>query len=97
MNTPPWVYVVLGGIGWQIGKMIYLVLDNYLHERRQKRFLRMVSVMFPDHSKISFIAIDTSNRRAMANLERQVREQFNLQDDEIEDFLEDVEKRRRDR
>lgn len=97
MTASPWVYAVLGGIGWQIGKMIYLVLDQTLRERRQRRFLKLVSVMFPDHSKISFISVDASERRAMVKLEKELREKFELQDGEVEDFLGEVEKRTRDR
>lgn len=77
-----WQYFVLGIIAWQIIKMLAQSINREVIERRQKRFLKMVSVMFPDKEKIAFISIDSSDKRAMAKLERQVREQFDLTDEE---------------
>lgn len=80
-----WAYFVLGCISYQLIKMLALVLDRAIRERRQKRFLALVNVTFPDKKSVTFIALDTSDRRSMAKLERQLREQYHL--DEAEEAL----------
>lgn len=83
MNDHVWVYFVLGVIAYQIGRMCYLVLDQQLRERREKRILKLVNVKFKDDRKdITIITLDTSDKRAMAKLERELRERFNLEEEE---------------
>jgi hypothetical protein len=81
MNEFEWTYFVLGVIVYQLIKMFYLVLDQKLRERREKRILKMVSIEIPDHKNITIITLDTSDKRAMAKLERELRERFNLDED----------------
>jgi hypothetical protein len=71
-----WLYFVLGLIAWQIIKMFVLVINRAIIEHRQKRFLKFVNVEFKDRSKVTFISLDASDKRAMAKLERQIREQY---------------------
>lgn len=77
-----WQYFVLGIISWQIIKMLAQSINREVIERRQKRFIKLVSAEFPDDTKITFIAFDSSDKRSMAKLERQVRERFDLADKE---------------
>lgn len=84
VSADPWVYIVLGAISYQIIKMLALTINVLVIEHRKKRFLKLVNVKFSDKQNITFISIDTSDRRSMAKLERQLREQFHLQDDEDE-------------
>lgn len=92
MTADPWVYVVLGAISYQIVKMLALTINTLVIEHRRKRFLKLVNIKFPGNKNITYISIDTSDRRSMAKMERQLREQFHLQDDEDE-----VQDRRGDR
>lgn len=83
VTADPWVYVVLGVIAYQIGRMVYLVLDQQLRERREKRILKLVNIKFEDDRKdITIITLDTSDKRAMAKLERELRERFNFEEEE---------------
>jgi hypothetical protein len=66
-------YFVLGVIAFQLIKILYLAIDHELRERRQRRFLRAVHVEFPDSTTRTFIAIDTSDKKAMAKLEKEIR------------------------
>lgn len=73
-----WQYFVLGLVAYQILKMLALAINRAVIEHRQKKFLKFVQVTFPDDKKIAFIAIDSSDKRSMSKLERQIREQYNL-------------------
>jgi hypothetical protein len=77
VNT--WVYFVLGMIAWQVIKMMALAINREVIERRQRRFLKLVSVKFKDEREnVTFIALDTSDKRAMKRLEQQLRIEFDL-------------------
>lgn len=89
-----WEAFVLGVIIYQIFKMMYLGLNQYLKERREKRLLKMVQVIFPDNNKITFITIDANDKRAMAKLEREVRSHYEVEDDEDEDQDRSADRRR---
>jgi len=65
-------YFVLGVIAYQILKMLYLALDQTLRERRQRRFLRAVRILYPNAEQIMFTAVDTSDRKTMAQLKEQI-------------------------
>lgn len=80
-----WTYFILGMVVWQIIKVVAMEVNRFIIERRTKKFLKLVNVVFPDQEQITFIALDTSDKRAMAKLERQIREQYNSpeQADEI--------------
>lgn len=79
-----WEYFVLGVIFWQIFKALSLAINREIIERRQRRFLKLVNIEFKGHSDITFIAFDSSDKRSMAKLEKQVRERFNLPEVEAE-------------
>jgi short-subunit dehydrogenase involved in D-alanine esterification of teichoic acids len=74
-------YFVLGLIAWQILKMLWQATNRAIIERRQRRFLKLVNVTFPDSKAIAFIALDTSDKRSMQRLERQLREQYDPEPD----------------
>lgn len=79
MTADPWVYITLGAISYQIVKMLALTINTLVIEHRRKRFLKLVNIKFPDKKNVTFTSIDTSDRRSMAKLERQLREY--LEDD----------------
>jgi hypothetical protein len=78
MNDVALGYFVLGVIFYQIVKMLALGINQAVINRRSKKFLKLVSVTFPDRENITFISIDTSDKRSMDRLEKQLREQFDL-------------------
>lgn len=84
-----WEYFVLGVIAWQILKMGAQAVNREIVERRQKRFLRAVKVFFPDNSEVKFIALDASDKRTMAKLERVIREQLGLTEDQAAELVHD--------
>ena len=80
-----WVYFAFGLIAYQILKFLARSINQIIIERRQRKFLKLVKIEFPDRSKITFIAIDASDKRAMAKLERQLREEHDLLEGDDED------------
>ena len=80
-----WQYFVLGVIAYQIFKMLALAINHAIIEHREKKFLKLVNIEFPDKPKITFIALDTSDKRAMAKLERELRERFDIPEEQDED------------
>lgn len=73
-----WGYFFIGFIVFPFLRLLILSINRAVIERRQRRFLKLVNVAFPDKEKITFIALDTSDKRSMIKLERQLREQFDL-------------------
>ena len=80
-----WQYFVLGVIAYQILKMLALVINHAIIEHREKKFLKLANIEFPDNSKITFIALETSDKRAMAKLERELRARFDIPEERDED------------
>lgn len=80
-----WIYIILGMVIWQLIKIMAIVINQAVIDRRQQKVLKLVNVVFPDQEQITFISLDTSDKRAMAKLERQLRDQFDSpeQADEI--------------
>lgn len=78
-----WLYFILGLIAWQVIKISALAINRAVIEHRQKRFLKLVNVKFHDKKQITFISLDTSDKRAMAKLERQIRDEFNGSTDKV--------------
>lgn len=76
-------YFVLGIIAFQILKMIYLGLKQNLKERREKRLLKMVQVIFPENEKITFVTVDATDKRAMARIEREIRSHYEIDEELI--------------
>lgn len=76
-------YFILGIIAYQIVKLLVISINREIIRHRQRKFLKLVRVLFPDHSEIRCIAVDGSDKRAMARLERQLREQYDLEQEEV--------------
>jgi hypothetical protein len=74
-----WWYFTLGVIFFQFLKVIVKAINREVIHHRQRKFLKLVDVMFPGHGSITLIAIDTTDKRAMKRLERQLREQFEIE------------------
>jgi len=87
-----WWYFLLGVIVAPFLRVLALALNRAVIEHRQKRLLKLVNVHFPDQDNITFISIDANDKRAMAKLERQIREQYDVP--EGEDDRGDRERRR---
>lgn len=86
--NPDWLLFVLGVITYQILKMVYLIIDRAIIEHRRKKVVRIVQALFPDNSKITFAAIDASDKRAMAQILKQLEEQGTLTQSDL-DYLTD--------
>lgn len=69
-------YFLGGVIAWPFIKLLAKAINRAVIEHRQKRFLKMLNVEFPDKERITLVSLETSDKRAMADLERQLREQF---------------------
>lgn len=82
MGDLDWLYFVLGFIAWQIIKMLAKAINHAVIEHRQRKFLKLVNVKFPDHSGVTFISVDSSDKRAMQKVERQIRERFDVPGEE---------------
>lgn len=84
-----WAYFVLGIIAYQILKMLYLILDRSVSTHREKKVLKLVRVHFPDNSKISFITVDSSDKRAMKKMIDAIKKQYDVTEGEIEGLFEE--------
>lgn len=67
-------YFILGIIFYQVLKMLVMATNDVIVERRKKRFIRTARIKFPDNTSIFLAAIDTSDKRTMAKLLRQLQE-----------------------
>jgi len=66
-------------IAWQVIKMLALAINREVIEHRQRRFLKLISIKFKDEREnVTFVALDTSDKRAMKRLEQQLRTEFDL-------------------
>jgi hypothetical protein len=70
------LYFVLGVIAWQILKSLYLILEIELRKRRERRFLNLVNIVLPEHGAVTIIASDTSDKKALAKIEKELRDRF---------------------
>lgn len=50
------------------------ITDRYFERRQDKQFIKRVRVMFPNADPIEVITVSSSNRQAIANVERRLRE-----------------------
>lgn len=91
---PDWAIFVLGVICFQIIKLLALSFNQWVIERRQHRVFRLIEITFPGRKAIKFVAADSSDKRAMANIERQIREEYGTPEEHQQDGDAD---RRRDR
>lgn len=74
-----WSYFILGIVAYQIIKMLAKAINHEVIQYRQRKFLKMVSILFPDNKTITLITIDTRDKRAMKKLERELREQYEIE------------------
>jgi hypothetical protein len=77
-----WQYFILGIIAYQIIKMLALAINREVIEYRQRKFIKLVQITFPDKKDVTFISVDSSDKRGMKNIERQLRETYNVPEDE---------------
>jgi len=79
VNDLDWTYFIFGLIAWQLLKILWLAFERAVIEHRQKKFLKLVNVTFKDgRESVTFISLDSSDKRSMKRLEDQLREQFDL-------------------
>lgn len=71
-----WWYFILGIALWPFIKLVAKSINHQVILYRQRKFLKLVNVTFPDHDQITLITIDTSDRRAMRKLERELRDKY---------------------
>lgn len=74
-----WPYLLLGIISWPFIKLLAKAINREIIHHRQRKFLKLVSIMFPRNEKITLITIETTDKRAMKRLERQLREQYDVE------------------
>lgn len=79
-------YFVLGLIAFQILKLLALGINQAVVEHRQKRVLKLVQIIFPENEKVTFVTSDSSDKRAMAKIERELRLYYDSEEDEDDDL-----------
>lgn len=67
-------YFFLGVIAYQIGKAMVLIARKEIREYRDRRFLRQLRINFPDAENITLTSVSTSDKKALENIERHLRE-----------------------
>lgn len=77
-----WLYFGLGVITTPILWLLAKAINTEVIKYRQKRLLKLVSVIFPDREDVTLISIDANDKRAMTNLERRIREQYDVPDED---------------
>lgn len=73
-----WPYFILGIVAYQIIKMLVKVINREIIDHRAKRFVKLVKVTFKDFEDVTYISADSSDRKAMRELERQLRNDYNI-------------------
>ena len=82
-----WAYVILGFIAYQIVKMLFLTIRQEIKEHREKKFIKLVNIEFPDSGDITYIAIESSDKESMTKLENQLRDQYpNIQNTDLNKY-----------
>jgi hypothetical protein len=97
VNDLDWTYFVFGLIAYQIFRLMALAIQHEIVERRQRKFLKLVNITFPDRRDITFIALDTSDKRSMALMMRELQEKYGLSEEQTKGLVGADEDRRRDR
>jgi hypothetical protein len=77
-----WLYFVLGFITWPIVRMSAVTISRELVDYRQRKFIKVVNIRFRDRPSIAFISVDSSDRRNMKKIERDLREQYGIEVEE---------------
>lgn len=60
--------------GAMIGTFVVSGFFRHRQGRREKSFLRFVSVTFKDAKKVEAISVSSTDKQAMANVERRLRD-----------------------
>jgi hypothetical protein len=69
------LYILLGGLLWVIGyEATKAFLSRYVHSRREKNFLRFVRITFPNAKIVEVISASSSDKQALENIERRLRD-----------------------
>jgi hypothetical protein len=79
-----WLYLTLGVLAYPFIRLLIRGINHTIVEYRHKRFLKLVNIEFPDHTDITFISIDTSDKRSMDRLERQLRERYEILEEPVD-------------
>lgn len=79
-------YFVLGVIVYQILKILAKIVNRAVIEHRRKKVINIVQVMFPNHTKITFAAIDSSDKRSMDKIVEQLKDQGTLTEDDLDEY-----------
>lgn len=75
MDVLFWVLAFLGGfVGGITGKAISPAFTRLLYRRREERFLRYARVRFPNAEAIEVISVGPTDKQAMENIERRLRD-----------------------
>lgn len=90
-----WQIFIIGVIGATMGRLVYEILKDVATKRREAKFIKLVSVAFPDKT-IAYISVDSSDRRALRELERQLREDYNIPEDSYADIFRRLKPKKRD-
>ena len=77
-----WGYFIVGMVSYQIGRLIVLVvkaemiqwklLKNRIRDAREREVLVVARIQFPDATTITISSVDTSDKKAFEDLERQL-------------------------
>jgi hypothetical protein len=78
----PWWYIALGWASAPFLRVLSLAINRAIVEHRRKRFIALVRVTFPDNENITIISVDSSDRKSMKAVERQLREQYKIPEGE---------------
>lgn len=83
-----WLFVLLGIVIFQVIKVVARAINRGVIEYRKKKFLKLVNVQFPDNSTITFISADSSDKRSLDKLKRQICQYYEIPVEEqiVNDF-----------
>lgn len=73
-----WSYFILGVFVYQLVYFLIKTINHEVVRYRQRRFLKLVHIFYPAGNKITFISIETTDKKAMKDLERQLRKQYEV-------------------
>lgn len=90
MTIPNWGLVLLGVVFFQILKSCWLIFEAEVKKRREKKILKLVRVQFPDASNITYVVMDSSDKRSFTRMVDQIKRHFDIHDDEIEGVHEEL-------
>lgn len=77
-----WGYFVLGVVSTFIARMVYEILKARLRSHREKKFIKMVSIAFPEKN-LTYISCESSDRQSLRVLEDHLREECNIPQEQL--------------